>query len=261
MMWGSQYSSAYNSSSEAARQASNDLLASAAAAVKAAKDGAVAVGSAAVDGAVAIGKGAVSIPVSVLGKGGTYVLFKVKPVFQSAKDYFSPTNGPASNAVISCPLPVVNSTFRDKFQKMAGMSLDESIKYYKDLTGKDLDPRQVQKMFNDATYARDLMLADKDIHTTYRDILNTNIPKTIEDARLLGYTKLSVLESIYHNPVTDMWKNTKYISADGHLEAVYDEHGKLVDSNDFKGTFNFFGPKQKSEHAAADVETYAKWGN
>lgn len=261
MIMGGQYSAAYKSAGESSRLASNNLLASAAAAAKAVKDGAVAVGSAVVDGAVAVGKGAVSIPVSVAAKGGTYLWFKAKPVFQSAKEYFSPTESPASSAVVPCPLPVVNPAFRDKFQKMAGMSLDDSLKHYKDLTGKDIDPKQVQKMFNDATYARDLMLADKDIHTIYRDLLNTNVPKTKEDAIRLGYTKLSVLTSIYHNPVTDMWKNTKFVSADGHLEAVYDEHGELVDSNDFKGTFNFFGPDQASGHAAADVETYSKWGN
>ena len=35
----------------------------------------------------------------------------------------------------------------------------------------------------------------------------------------------------------------------------------MVSDTGYMGTFNFFGPDKASEHWAADVEPYRKWGN
>jgi uncharacterized Zn-binding protein involved in type VI secretion len=154
------------------------------------------------------------------------------------------------------------ATFADRFKAITGMTVEESIALYKADTGKDLDPATVETLFTDADKSKELLMADKDLHTAYRSILNSNVPATKEEAKKAGYTQPSLLGSKflanwYHDP----WNNEKWVSPDGHVEGVYDGNGNLVNTLEYKGTFNFFGPDKTSEHKKTDVDPYRKWGN
>lgn len=154
------------------------------------------------------------------------------------------------------------ASFADKFKAITGMTVEESIALYKADTGKDLDPATVETLFTDSAKAKQLLMADKDLHTAYRSILNSNVPATKEAAKAAGYTQPTLLGSKflanwYHDP----WNNEKWVSPDGHLEGVYDANGNLVNTLEYKGTFNFFGPDKTGDHKAADVDPYYEWGN
>ncbi|WAC21842.1 hypothetical protein OVA24_10650 [Luteolibacter sp. SL250] len=164
-----------------------------------------------------------------------------------------------------CPLPPTpeKSEFDKKFEAATGgMTVDESIDLYKKQTGKDLTREQVEAMFTDSDSAKALLEADKDLHTTYRDILNTNIPASKEDAEAQGFKKLPWHQSIFHQDYYNPFgSNEKYVSADGHREVVFDSNGEVVSDRSNLGTFNFFGPDKAGDHKAADVDPYMKWGN
>ncbi len=154
--------------------------------------------------------------------------------------------------------PMDETEFGKSFQQRVGAKLSETIAQYEADTGKTLKPETVETLFTDHVKAKELLMNDKSLHTTYRDILNQNIPATAEAAKKAGYDKLSMVKSAFHAP----WKNSKWVSADGHREAVYNYwNGKLDTSQDYKGTFNFFHPDNYDGHKAADVEPYFKWGN
>lgn len=152
-------------------------------------------------------------------------------------------------------------SFAEKFECITGMELSDSITLYEAETGETLTPETVERMFKDPAFANERLMESKSLHTIYRSILNSNIPATEADAVAQGYEKLSTIKSLYHNPWYDPWQNSKYVSGDGHREAVFDGQGNLVDSIDYKGTFNFFGPDQATSHWKADVEPYREWGN
>lgn len=159
------------------------------------------------------------------------------------------------------PNPENNTAFGKRFKGMTGMELSNSIDAYKADTGKDLSPKTVETLFTDADKAKEILMKDKSLHTAYRDILNSNSPATEAEAKKQGFVKLGAHKSIFHNPWYNPFQNSKYVSKDGHREAVFDGRGVLVNSNDYKGTFNFFGPDKAAEHWKADVEPYQKWGN
>jgi len=148
--------------------------------------------------------------------------------------------------------------FEREFKEMTGMSLEDSIILYKNQTIEVLTADKVRKLFKDSGYAKEQLMADKNLHTVYREILNTNIPPTEKEAQNRNFTKMSFLQTLLHDPLN----NNKYIDSSGHLEAVYDSQGDLVSSKDYLGTFNFFDPNtQPSEHWAADMEPWWEWGN
>ncbi len=147
--------------------------------------------------------------------------------------------------------------FGGRFQKITGMSVEDSISLYKSQTGEALTTDQVEKMFTDPAYAKEQLMANKNLHTVYRSILNSNAPQTAAAAATAGYQKLGFWKSIFHNPIV----NSKWVGPSGHMEGVYNSKGNIVNSNSVRGTFNFFGPDQAGAHKAADVDPYFKWGN
>ncbi|WP_028517715.1 S8 family peptidase [Ruminococcus flavefaciens] len=109
----------------------------------------------------------------------------------------------------------------------------------------------------------------KEMHY-FRNNLN-RAPATLREllAEQENWELLPVTESLYHmNDTTASPEgefNLKFISKDGHHEAVYNKDGILLTQyNDpyNMGTFNFVGPNQnKSNHKKFDVDTYFDWGN
>jgi RHS repeat-associated protein len=111
------------------------------------------------------------------------------------------------------------SEFEKYFEETTGMSVEDALALYQEQTGKTLTKEEVERMFVDPGYAKSMLMADKDLHTVFRGILNSNIPLTAELAEKKGYKKLSYFSSYYHDPAN----NTKWVGPNGHMEAVYDK--------------------------------------
>ncbi len=148
-----------------------------------------------------------------------------------------------------------DTAFEHEFRMMTGMELSESIERFEEITGESISEQTVQKLFSNPDFAEQYLTERALAHSVYRGILNTNIPKTEAEAIALGYEKQSFFGSLFHDP----WNNSKYVSADGHREAVYDENGDLVHDERYRGTFNFFGPKSFFDHQKADIDPYNHW--
>ena len=84
-------------------------------------------------------------------------------------------------------------------------------------------------------------------------------PSTQEDAELEGWKRLSDEKSIYHKH--DAPDNTKYVSPDGSMEAVYDGDGNLDRSDENQGTYNYSPPTDGLGHVYNDVIPYWFNGN
>ena len=99
-----------------------------------------------------------------------------------------------------------------------------------------------------------------------RNALNTNIPKNEAEAAKQGWVKLSDSASSMHQMYKeDGVRNTKWISPDGHREAVYTGKGKnqhLTTHAEDAASYNFYDyRKNPLGHAAFDVMPYMVFGN
>ena len=104
----------------------------------------------------------------------------------------------------------------------------------------------------------------------FRNKLN-RAPATLNEllAEKEKWELLSVLGSLYHMYNTAASEegeyNLKFISKDGHHEAVYNKDGILLtqyNDPDNMGTFNYVGPNESVlDHKTYDVNTYDNWGN
>lgn len=95
----------------------------------------------------------------------------------------------------------------------------------------------------------------KDRHYNRNDY-NTNVPKTRKDAEREGWIS-GVMNNAHQNGTTPGKRNVKYVSKDGHKEAIYDYKGNLVG-----GSYNYGSPIHKPiDHAIQDVIPWLVWGN
>lgn len=82
---------------------------------------------------------------------------------------------------------------------------------------------------------------------------------------VFGWRLVPVNSTLYHMNGTDGEYNLKFISLDGHFEAVYNKNGeKLTFKNDSQnmGTYNYADSvTELGKHAKYDVAPYLKWGN
>lgn len=168
--------------------------------------------------------------------------------------------------------------FEEEFQqKTGGLTMDRAINLYELETGKTIEDRDafkdmIQTLFTDDKEARRILSSNPSLDREFRDILNTNVPgqmptETIEvdgqtfyvDENGERWIRMPPSKSVFHNPLHDWTRNSKFVSEDGHREPVYDRNGILVRGEDsvYRGTFNFFGPDQPSEHTNADVIPWA----
>ncbi|NDC83661.1 hypothetical protein EB093_08390 [bacterium] len=70
----------------------------------------------------------------------------------------------------------------------------------------------------------------------------------------LAKVKMSSAESFFHGG------QTKYISSDGHHEAVYDRQGKLLGGR-YRGTYNYYSPIEDPwKHVGRDVVPHIIFG-
>lgn len=63
----------------------------------------------------------------------------------------------------------------------------------------------------------------------------------------------------FQTPLADLI--AKWVSADGHREVVFGSNGDRVESNLFRGTFNFYGPDNGFAHSLAEILPWIVWGN
>ena len=150
----------------------------------------------------------------------------------------------------------------EKFSKWTGgLSIKETQIVYESETGKVISDETIKTLFTDPNKAKKILLNDKDIHTIYRDILNSNKPLTIDEiTNDDDWVELSEWKSFFHASKTR--GNRKFVSKDGYREAVFSSDGSIDKRNEFKGTFNFFSPTEYPDsHIIADVDPYVKYGN
>lgn len=66
-----------------------------------------------------------------------------------------------------------------------------------------------------------------------------SLPQTAEEAKNAGWKDLPSKESACHQFTAENGANTKWLSSDGKMEAVYDSQGRLVLADEDVGTYNF----------------------
>ena len=99
-------------------------------------------------------------------------------------------------------------------------------------------------------------------HWGRNDGLNglSNVPSTKKDAEKKGWEELPPSKSVYH--CQNGANNSKFISPDGHREAVYNSEGNLVTDPVNRGTYNIYNPKTDPvKHGLYDVVPYLILGN
>jgi len=213
----------------------------------------------------------------------------VRETYDQAKEWFNETVAGATMVVCKQALALENGVYRDAAAATAlygrakrvftaeavdvdfnnknfetwtgGMSIEESQILYEAETGKTISRQTIRTLFTDPEKAKQILLDDKDIHTVYRDILNGNIPNTIDHAvNDPNWIELSTGKAFFHGSLTR--GNRKFVSVDGYREVVYTSDGAIDRRDVLKGTFNFFSPTASPDsHVAVDVEPYAVYGN
>lgn len=84
---------------------------------------------------------------------------------------------------------------------------------------------------------------------------NTNLPKTAQEAKKRGWDD-SVPNNAHQRGTTPGKRNVKYVSKDGHKEAVYNHEGKLVG-----GSYNYSSPiTDPVGHFVNDVAPWIVYG-
>ncbi len=157
----------------------------------------------------------------------------------------------------------VKVTFSDEnFSKWTGgLSVEDSQNIYETVTGKTISKDDIKALFTDPNKAKAILMKDKEIHTVFRGILNTNTPSSPEEALDSGqWQELTKGEAVFHASLTR--GNRKFVSIDGYREVIFTPDGTIDQSNEFMGTFNFFHPTEYPlSHILTDVDPYAEYGN
>lgn len=85
---------------------------------------------------------------------------------------------------------------------------------------------------------------------------NVDIPKTMDDAKRQKWDN-SVPSNAHQRGTVPGKRNVKYVSPDGHREAIYNYKGELIG-----GSYNYSSPLiNKPGHALNDVLPYIVYGN
>lgn len=96
-----------------------------------------------------------------------------------------------------------------------------------------------------------------------RNLLNVDLPANHNDALKEGWTLLNESESVFHSFGAPKWKyNTKFISSDGHREAVYHyETWNLITDPRDMWTYNYYPPSDWINHFRYDIVPYYQFWN
>lgn len=128
------------------------------------------------------------------------------------------------------------------------------------------DPSGMESASVSYNSTRSLTVATKERFTAVRNRHYNrnqyNRPPTTERAAIRRrWVRMSWAKSAFHRLGKGAEKNVKYVSPDGRHEAVYDQNGNLVTSDENMGTYNFVGPDDGFGHFREDVAPYWLWGN
>lgn len=110
------------------------------------------------------------------------------------------------------------------------------------------------------------LVADKDIDELKKIHYNRNQynyePTDINVVKdKTKWKKLDDKKAIFHKMGKGNKNNSKYVSLDGHYEAVYHEDDSVVKNDVNKATYNFASPDNALSHTVKDVLPYFLWGN
>lgn len=76
-----------------------------------------------------------------------------------------------------------------------------------------------------------------------------------------SWRQLTDFQSRLHRFGPGNENHEKFVSMDGHHEAVFSRYGDLVTDSLNGGTYNYYGPEDGIRHGVADVAPYWLWGN
>ena len=145
-----------------------------------------------------------------------------------------------------------NSSFVDRLLKPADHLVEdnETFKKFADIGVKYVDSKLV---YNSRSTAK--IGVSKAEHYN-RNKYNVNLPKNEADAKARGWDN-SVPNNAHQRGTTPGKRNIKYVSPDGHREAVYNYKGERVG-----GSYNYSSPvTNKPGHFVNDVVPYIRYGS
>jgi RHS repeat-associated protein len=117
---------------------------------------------------------------------------------------------------------------------------------------KGLDPRGLDLIYG--PYGPDRWHYDRN-HSNLTPLTQSEA----EDAFWTPFPETSLYHQ--HGPKLKIGDNIKFLSPDGHMEAVYDGNGNIVTSPANQGTYNYGAEQISLEHFFYDVIPYWIWGN
>jgi len=147
-----------------------------------------------------------------------------------------------------------------RLDKLLG-SINNPSSYFNNISDQDFE--KVTSLLN--TVMVDEIGYCGSIEHYFRTSLNHGVPQKLSEMVQLAkngkWELLDVGDSILHMYGDKGEYNLKFVSADGHFEAVYDINGNLVTNELNMGTYNYVSPKNGPGHAKFDVISYSYLGN
>jgi LysM repeat protein len=127
----------------------------------------------------------------------------------------------------------VSVDFSDQYFKLStgGLSIEESQNLYLQQTGNEISRETIEILFTDPVKSREILMNDPEIHKQYRDILNNDLPRNINEAinNSDEWKQLLPGKAVFHGSLTR--GNQKFISQDGYREVIFNPEGNLVSHN------------------------------
>jgi len=135
-----------------------------------------------------------------------------------------------------------------------GLTLEQVQNVFRLETSEELPAETLDLLFNgNAAQAGAAVTADSNLHTTLRDILNTNRPGTVAEARAQGWQELPQSKNAFHDPA----RNIKFVGPKCYRELVIDPLTDIQETRDrYRESFNFRPPSDAAGHTALDVVPY-----
>lgn len=142
------------------------------------------------------------------------------------------------------------SDYTDFYNKINELVLETDIDDAQDNNDNNKTDKHIIPAFKYIHY-------DLRLHLNKQPVSLNALLKVKDDWKLLR-----IKSSAYHMHGENGEYNLKFISKDGHFEAVYSSLSSNLVLNPWNiGTYNFANPSDKPNHYTYDVEPFFKWNN
>jgi hypothetical protein len=143
----------------------------------------------------------------------------------------------------------------EQIQKATGgLTLEVVQLAFQAETGQEVSAETLDLLFNgNAAEAGAKVTLNRNLHVNLRDILNSNRPSTVEEARAEGWQELPQSKNAFHDPS----RNIKFVGPNGHCELVINPQNDIHEKRDrYRESFNFRPPSDGTGHTALDIIPY-----